>query len=180
MKNKLTIIIICNAILFAVQTSFCVAQSQTKKIDQEKSSIEFTIKNLGVLTVSGCFNKFSGTAIITSNQLTTLESAIQVNSIETNDKERDKTLKSDSYLDAETFKTITFYSQEISNRHIIGILKIKDVEKQVHLPYKIDDSDRLLISTEINRKDFKLDFGNMDSLIGNTISISIKAAFITN
>lgn len=180
--NKRFIIKSLIVLLFLIgQGSFCLAQTKTYEIDVEKSTIAFKISNLGILMVVGNFHNFSGSFIISNDNLQSIESEISVGSIDTKDKSRDKILVDEAYLDMNKHPTFSFYSTKINNtlksKLIIGMLKIKDVEKEISMPFKLlkdGNSFYIKISTTLSRKEFKLDFGGMNSLIGDVIKIELE------
>ncbi|NAS31890.1 hypothetical protein GTQ40_12960 [Flavobacteriaceae bacterium R38] len=159
------------------QCSLCFAQTTVYQIDYQKSKVAFSIAHMGFLTVKGQFDDFSGKLAFNSNGvLQTIESKISVKSIHTGDESRDKSLRSDAYLDADKFPQIRFYSSEINpSTHIItGFLKIKEVEKKISMPFKINQKGLITISTTLKRSDFKLDFGATDVLIGKNINVELE------
>lgn len=165
----------------ALQISFCEAQIRTFEVDSESSDLSFSVSHLGFLTVDGNFEEFTGKCAFLSDTIVSLEGRINVGSIETGDKTRDQSLKSDAYLDSASYPLITFVSTEIqySNRPVvIGKLKIKDQERIIQLPleYSFSEDKRscfIKTSTTINRNDFLLDFGAMDALIGDEILVKL-------
>jgi len=185
--NKL--IIIKNLIalfIFLGQGSFCFGQSQEYKIDLENSSITFKVSHMSVLTVNGEFQEYSGRLCYNEQELLSINSSIVVESINTKDKSRDATLKSERYLDVKNYPLIIFTSTDIkvtsSSKTIKGSLKIKGVTREIELPYKKIKSKNpeltfIKISTQISRKDFDLDFGPMDVLIGNNVKVELKIVF---
>jgi len=137
------VIIIKNLIalfLFLGQGYFCFGQTQEYKIDLANSTITFKVSHMGVLTVKGEFLEFSGTLRFNEQELLSIKSSIIVESIDTKDQSRDATLKSDGYLDVKNYPLISFTSIAIqvtsSLKTIRGILKIKEVSKEIELPFQ--------------------------------------------
>lgn len=168
------------------QVFFCFSQIQEYKIDLANSAITFKISHMGVLTVKGEFQKFSGTLVFNEQELLSIKSSIVVESIHTKDNSRDATLKNEGYLDVKNYPLISFTSTDViitsSSKEIRGILKIKGATKEIELPYKKIKSKNpelnfIKISTQISRKDFNLDFGPMDVLISNNVKVELKIAF---
>lgn len=157
-----------------MQGNFCFGQTDTLVIDSKASQVAFTIKHLGVLNVDGKFGRFDGSITFKKGKPQYIESIIDVASIGTNDSVRDRTIVSEGYLDAESFPLISFVSKAISENTIIGVLRIKNVEKQIEMLYSIDENSFLIISTTLSRAKFKLDFGAMNGLIGDKISVNLK------
>ena len=166
--------------LFIIVTGlgfYCFSQTETSPIDSSASVVSFSVSHLGFLTVKGKFKVFSGIVIEDVNgRLKAIESSIEVYSIDTGDKARDRTLKSDTYLDAEKYPLISFQSTSIDNNSITGRLKIKNISRKIQLPYVINSTHKksfYTISAQLKRSDFKLDFGSMNALIGNPIKIEL-------
>ena len=162
------------------QTSMGFAQS-SYTINAKASEINFEISHMKVMTVKGCFHDFGGEVIADKTSIKEISSKINVKSIDTKDTSRDKSLLNDKYFDAETFPFISFKSLHIrstdSGYVIDGLLKIKDVEKKITFPYKVTREDGVLhfyADTVINRKDFNLKFGLMDTLVGKEVNITLK------
>lgn len=161
---------------------YSCTQAQTYVIDKTRSQIIFKIKHMGVLNVNGTFNDFSGGIIIKDRELKSVESRIVVNSIDTDDKTRDASLKNEAYFDTQKYPYLYFHSLEIEinngEQYIIGLLKIKNIEKEVKIDYNLEEdanNNKLSLkgTTKINRKEFNLDFGTLDALVGNTITITL-------
>ncbi len=170
-------------------TIFCEAQNRTFELDPESSVISFSVSHLGFLTVEGTFGEFSATCEIRTNTIAFIHGQINVGSIETGDRTRDRSLKSDAYLDSASYPLIQFESTGIkrtSNETIVtGKLKIKDQERFIAIPIQYSLSqDKMNCSvnakTIINRKDFHLDFGAMDALIGEEITVDLDLSFRIN
>lgn len=188
MPNKISVIKNVIALFLLLgQGNYGFGQTDQYEIDLENSSIRFTISHMGVLTVKGEFQEFSGALSFNNKKLLVIECAIAVESINTKDKSRDATLLDKGYLDANEYPFISFISTTVGttsrSKLIKGILKIKDVEKEILMPFQmIRSKDSKLaylnISTVLRRTDFDLDFGPMDVLIGNDIKVVLKIAFL--
>ena len=138
---------------------------------------------MAFLTVNGKFTDYEGNLSIHNGKLQSVDCKIIVQSLDSNDKTRDESLMDKAYLDAEIYPFIRFSSTKIvstgNTSLITGILRIKNREKKVSIPYEMRLSkDRkeiqLRLATELNRKDFGLDFGPMDTLIGENINVDIE------
>jgi len=89
------------------------------KLDTTHSEVVFKVKHLVITTVTGHFRSFDGT-VETEND-TDFSSAkvdftIDVNSIDTNQADRDGHLKSADFFDAENHPNITFVSTSIEKK----------------------------------------------------------------
>lgn len=135
------------------------------------------------LSVAGEFHRFSGHFILNGATVESLESKVEVQSIDTGDNVRDESLKGQAYLDTNQYPTMNFVSTQIETtpdaKIMMGKLEIKGVEKQISMPFKYHFTHKtkelsIKISTKISRADYKLDFGPMDILIGDTIKIEME------
>jgi len=165
------------------QGSFCLAQPKTYQIDASKSSIAFEVTHLGILKVNGQFRDFSGVFIFDEEKLIHLESKIEVNSINTEDKSRDQSLVDEGYLNAKEYPFIHFKSISVVNNLITGMLTVKGVEKNIEIPFhltKNKDLFQIAMSTQLSRSDFNLDFGAMDGLVGDRIQVELKIVNLPN
>jgi polyisoprenoid-binding protein YceI len=106
-KLTLAIVAIIALASFALQTLWTQ--------DKAHSELLFSVKHLGVSTVSGYFKDFD--AKITSNKAdfsdASFELTAKVNSISTRIDMRDNHLKSADFFDAEKFPTLTFKSTSV-------------------------------------------------------------------
>jgi polyisoprenoid-binding protein YceI len=116
------------------------AFSSTYKLDESHTNIGFKIKNLGIATVKGKFNKFegSGTFDPKTKQINKLAVKIQATSIDTNEADRDKHLRSNEFFDVKKFPLLTFESTKVEYKakiakKIHGKLTIHGVTKAIVL-----------------------------------------------
>lgn len=172
-------------LLFACWSFSEQAQTRTLNLQVERSSISFSIEHMGFLTVDGSFSEFEATMHLENNIPSSVTGTIKANSIATGDSNRDQSLIGESYLDTKNFPVITFNSHgmESSGEHfrIEGALKIKDIEKAISIPCYISMNQGLILKMQgeviILRKDFNLDFGAMDALVGEEILVNISLEF---
>jgi len=112
----------------------------TYKIDPAHSEIIFKVRHLVISTVSGTFSKFD--AIMECNKPDFTDAVItfeaDVNSVSTNNEQRDAHLKSDDFFNAEKYPKITFKSTSIEkkgdNEYVLhGDITIRDITKNIAL-----------------------------------------------
>ena len=170
-------------VFFTGQVLSAFSQNQFYDIDVNNSDISFKISHMAFLTVNGNFGDFDGKISLNDSTLISVNCKIKVQSINTKDKTRDESLLDKVYLDAENHPFIRFRSKEIDTDlvtpQLIGIIKIKDVEKKVSMPFELNHVEdgkkiHLEIETTLNRRDFGLDFGQMDTLVGDDIKVTIE------
>lgn len=83
-------------------------------IDPSHSSIEFSVKHLGIATVRGRFRQFSGSVELDeANRPRAISAAIDAGSVDTGVAQRDAHLRSPDFFDAERHPTLTFESTAI-------------------------------------------------------------------
>ena len=103
-------------------------------IDPTHSEVSFKVKHLVISTVTGYFKSFEGGAESSSDdfQGAKVSFTADINSIDTNQADRDNHLKSADFFDAEKFPKMSF-SGVLNGSTLTGDLTIKDVTKTVDL-----------------------------------------------
>src|SRR5580693_192566 len=86
-------------------------------LDPAHSEVEFKIKHMMISTVSGKFSKFDASVETDGENFTTarVTFTIDVDSISTNNEQRDGHLKSVDFFDTANFPKITFVSTKYEN-----------------------------------------------------------------
>jgi len=162
-------------------------------IDPSHSSFEFIVRHLVVTKVKGRFGAFEGTITVDPSDphASTVAISIQVASVGTGDEQRDAHLRTSDFFDAEAFPTITFRSTAVrpegSDYEVDGELTIKGVTKPVTLALEYNGTSAdpwggtragFSAETEVNRRDFGLDFDvKLDTggaLVGEKIKIQLE------
>ncbi len=130
------VILLSGAVLLLAAT----ASADTWNFDIPHSSVGFTVTHLVIAKVHGKFNDFGGTIEFDGKNVEggSIDVAIQMASIDTDNEKRDNHLKSPDFFDVEKFPVMTFKSRKIvdeegNNFKIIGDLTIRDVTKEVTL-----------------------------------------------
>ena len=90
----------------------------TYKIDAAHSEIAFKIKHLVISTVTGNFSKFDATMESNNEDFTDASISFEadVDSITTNNEQRDAHLKSEDFFHAQEYPKITFKSTSIEKK----------------------------------------------------------------
>ncbi|MCB9062294.1 MAG: polyisoprenoid-binding protein [Halobacteriovoraceae bacterium] len=167
------------------------------KIDHSHTKIEFEITRMKYSTTTGQFNKFDGTFDYdTKTQLLkNLVVNIDPSSIDTNETDRDKHLRSSDFFDVEKYKSAQYTAKDIKvplgkESQIYGVLNLHGVKKEVPLKVIIQGpvtdpwgNSALIIKADgkIIRKDFNLNWnkalggGLKDFLIGDEAMLRIRA-----
>ncbi len=162
----------------------------TYKIDAAHSEITFKVKHLMITNVTGNFTKFDATLESSKEDFTDAKISFEadVDSISTNNEQRDGHLKSEDFFAAEKFPKLSFTStsfNKVSNDEykLVGDLTIRGVSKSVELtveyggtatdPYGQVKSG-FEISGKINRKDFGLVWTATTEAGGIVVSDEVK------
>jgi len=106
-------------------------------LDPTHSEVQFKVKHLMITTVTGYFNSFQVEAETADEQFTNVNTVVftaDVNSINTNNEQRDTHLKSADFFDAENHNEIRFVGNKYENTggddfKLHGELTIKGVTK---------------------------------------------------
>ena len=139
-------------------------------IDPTHSEVSFKVKHLVISTITGYFRKFEGAAESASDDFNgaSVFFTADIDSIDTNQADRDGHLKSTDFFDAENHPKLSF-DGKISNQgggySLVGHLHLRGVSKEVELevnfggvvtdPYGQTKAG-FEIEGKINRKDFGL------------------------
>lgn len=164
-------------------------QALTYNLDPARTTIEFKVKNMGIMYVKGVFEKFKGTVYIdeTDSMKSKVDVSIETASINTGINKRDNHLRSDDFFDAAKFPAMTFVSTRIEagadkdKLKVIGNLTIRGVTKSVVLiaegPKNLQgDLKRGYSATAtVNRQDFGVSWG---AIISDEVFITINAELL--
>ncbi|CAN5252997.1 YceI family protein [soil metagenome] len=159
-------------------------------VDPAHSEILFKVKHLMMTTVSGYFRKFH-VEVETEGEDFTKASKIlfmaDVNSVDTNNEERDAHLRSTDFFYAENHPQITFegidYERDGDDFQLHGDLTIRGVTKRVTAYVEFsgvlkDQHDNtkagFVVDTKLNRKDFGLVWNAITEAGSVVVSDEIK------
>ncbi|MBK0370323.1 YceI family protein [Flavobacterium agrisoli] len=163
-------------------------------IDPTHSEIGFKVKHMMFTNVSGRFNVYEGTVTTEDDSFENaqIDFKAAVNSIDTNNNDRDNHLKSADFFDVENHSHLTFQSTgfkkiEENEYELSGKLTIKGVEKDVKFPVEFsglmtdpwgNTKVGLNILGKINRKDWGLNWNSAletgGVLVGDEIKMNIE------
>ena len=106
-------------------------------LDPAHSQVQFSVKHLGISTVRGTFQQFSGRIDEENGQATAATIEIDVASINTGNDQRDGHLRSPDFFDAENFPKATFsltkFERTGDDVTATGDLTIRGITKPVTL-----------------------------------------------
>jgi len=110
------------------------------KIDPAHSEVQFKVKHLMITTVTGYFKHFDLEVETDGDDFTKAKKIVftaDVDSIETNNAQRDTHLKSSDFFDSENHKQIKFvgkrYEQAGEDYKLTGDLTIRGITKSISL-----------------------------------------------
>ena len=159
------------------------ALAQTYRLDPSHTTIQFKVRNMLIMNVTGVFEKFRGTVHIDENDMSksTADVSIETASINTGINRRDDDLRSSGFFDVAHYPAMTFVSTKVEpgaagTLKVTGNLTIKGVTKEVVLavegPKSLQDHVRLAASATatVNRQDFGVSKG---SVIADEVYITI-------
>jgi len=169
----------------------------TWNVDKGHSEIGFQIRHF-VTKVRGRFTDFSGTIVANpaKPEASSVEFAIKATSIDTDNENRDKDLRSANFFDVEKFPEISFKSSKVKaagkDRYdVTGTLIMHGVSREITLPVtflgSVPTKDRqgregakagFETSVTLNRKDFDITYNrpidNGGLMLGDDVLIQIN------
>lgn len=162
----------------------------TYKIDTAHSEISFKVKHLMITNVTGSFTKFDATLTAEAPDFTdaVITFEADVDSINTNNEQRDGHLKSEDFFAAEKYPKLSFVSTgitKINNEkfNLNGNLTIRDITKPIELSVEFGGTmvdpwgqtkSGFEISGTINRKEFGLVWSATTEAGGIVVSDDVK------
>lgn len=168
------------------------------KIDTAHSEIQFKVKHLMITTVTGHFRKFDLNADTVTDDFATAKTirfTADINSIDTNNAQRDAHLRSADFFNAEKYNQLRFvgtkYEPDGDEAKLFGELTIKDTTKPVVLNVEhggiVDDpygqtKAGFTINGKISRKDFGLTWNAVTEagqiVVGDEIKIQAEIQLV--
>ena len=167
-------------------------------LDPTHSEIQFKVKHLLVSTVTGHFKNFTATVDTDGDDFTTAKVHLtaDINSISTNNEQRDAHLRAGDFFDAENHPQLIFEGNKLEKTgldeyKLHGDLTMRGVTKPITLnvefggivqdPWGFTRSG-FNITGKINRKDWGVSFGMVSEtgalLLGEDVTISANAEFV--
>ena len=168
----------------------------TWALDPTHSEVTFSVKHLAISKVRGIFERFTASIVTAEDpSASTVEASIEVASINTNQKDRDKHLRTNDFFKADEFPNITFTSTSVllndDDITVVGDLTLRGVTKSVTLSGEFGGTVTdgygqtkagFTASTKINRHDYgvswnaALEAGGLT--LGDEISINFELQFV--
>jgi polyisoprenoid-binding protein YceI len=173
------------------------AQPTTWVVDKAHSKVQFTVSHLVIAEVTGWFTEFDAKLVQTKEDFTTsrIEATIKTASIDTDEPNRDKHLRSDEFLSTEKFPEMIFRSTSVEKTgkdtyRVTGNLTIRDITKSIVLDTRFNGTVKdpwgnlkagFKATTTINRFEFgttwkmALDTGGL--VAGENVDITLLLEF---
>ena len=185
------------AIAFLAGAAGAFAQTPTKwTLDKSHSNVKFTVTHMVVSEVDGSFKNFDGTVEHSKADFSdaSVSFTVDVTSINTDNENRDKHLKSDDFFNADQFPQMKFQSTSFKpvggNKYQLeGNLTIRDITKPVTFDVVYGGSVNtqrgakagFKASTTINRFDYNLKWDRATEagglVVAKDVEITINAQF---
>jgi len=170
----------------------------TWALDAAHSEVNFKVRHLMVSNVSGMFKTFNGTVETEGDDISTakVHFTIDVNSVSTNNDQRDGHLKTGDFFDVENHPQIIFDSSNLEkaegdNYKLHGTLNMRGVSKEITLNAEYGGTTQdpwgntragFEVTGKINRQDFGVSFGMVTEtgglLLSNDVNISANVEFV--
>jgi polyisoprenoid-binding protein YceI len=174
-----------------------VVPTGTWSVDPAHSKVGFAVKHMGIATVRGEFTEFEGTLEIGED----LESAkaygtVKVQSVDTNEPQRDDHLRSPDFFDAQQHPELRFESTRIEalddeEFRITGNLTIHGVTNMVVLHADVQGTDidpwgnervGLEITGQLSRGDYDMKFnqalGSGNMLVADKVKLALDISAV--
>ena len=159
-------------------------------LEPTHSELQFKVRHMMISNVTGSFGKFNGTVTTEGDDLTTakVNFNIDVDSISTNNEQRDGHLKSADFFDAANHPQLVFESTEMKkesdeNYKLHGNLTMRGVTKPVVLDVEYGGTINdpwgytragFTIEGKVNRKDFGLAWSALTETGGLVVGDDVK------
>jgi polyisoprenoid-binding protein YceI len=181
------------ALLGALIAAPAFAEPVEWAVDPGHSHVGFGVSHMVVSEVEGEFKTFQGKVLLDEKDPTKsqVEFTIDAASINTNNEDRDKHLKSPDFFDVQKFPKLSFKASKISKAgkgyKLAGALTIHGVTKEVTLDATLSEAVQnpwgklvraVKVSGKIKREDFGLSWNKtLDKgglLVGSEVTLNVK------
>ena len=161
--------------------------ADTFKVDAVHSFVLFSVQHLGIANTYGRFNDISGTVAFDKDNPSnsSVELSVKVESLDTNNSIRDRSLKSPDFFDAKQFPTMTFKSTKVEGSgdtlKVSGDLTIHGVTKPMTVDFKKGGEGKGVFGEirgggetrfTIKRSDFGMNF--QQGAVGDEVNITLS------
>ncbi len=178
-------------------TTATLIPTGTWTVDHAHSKVGFAVKHMGIATVRGEFTEFEGTLEI-GDDLPAAKAygTVQVQSVDTNQPQRDEHLRSPDFFDGAQFPELRFESTEIDalddeEFRITGNLTIHGVTNEIVLHAEVQGTDidpwgnervGLEITGQLSRADYGMKFnqalGSGNMLVADKVQLALDISAV--
>jgi len=177
------------AIVFAILSAFVLSANaaDTFKVDPVHTFVLFSVQHLGIANTYGRFNDISGTVVFDKDNpsKSSVGLSVPVESLDTHNSIRERSLKSPDFFDAKQFPTMTFKSTKAEGSgetlKVSGDLTIHGVTKPLTVDFKKGGEGKGVFGEmrgggetrfTIKRSDFGMNFEQGE--VGNEVTIILS------
>ncbi len=169
----------------------------TWTVDPGHSSVEFSIKHMGIANVRGKFTEFEGTLEMKEELAASrARGSVNVASIDTGEAQRDEHLRSPDFFNVEEFPEITFESTRVEavdeeSSRVYGNLTMHGVTHEIKLEVLIQGTDTdpwgntragLEVVGKLKRSDWDMKFnqalGSGNVLVGDRVAVTLDISAV--
>jgi polyisoprenoid-binding protein YceI len=169
----------------------------TWTVDPAHSSVEFSVKHMGIANVRGKFTEFEGTLEIKEELAASrARGSVKVTSIDTGEGQRDDHLRSPDFFNAEEFPEITFEATRVEaiddeSSRVFGNLTMHGITREIRLEVVIQGTDTdpwgntragLEVVGTLKRSDFDMKFnqalGSGNMLVGDKVAVALDISAV--
>ena len=174
-----------NKLKYTITIFFWLLFANTAVFAQtNNTTIDFKIKNIGMY-VKGTFSEATISTNFDTDNISKsfIKATINVKSINTKNKKRDKHLLEDDYFDGNKYQQIKLQSTKIEKTGIhtyklTGKLTIKKTTKTITFPITVNKNAKgttINASFDLNRRDYGV--GGRSWVMSNTVKIQVTHTF---
>lgn len=167
----------------------------TWTLDKSHANLNFSVTHMMISEVEGSFKNFDATFTASKEDLTDakIDATIQVNSVNTDNADRDKHLQAPDYFDAAKYPTITFKGQSFKkvgerDYKLVGDITMHGVTKSITLdvvffgtaihPYTKKTVGGFKVTGKLNRKDFGVGADTPAAALSEEIAFRANLEFV--
>ena len=189
MKNERYKVMKPLTLVVALISAFVLSANaaDTFKVDAVHSFALFSVQHLGIANTYGRFNDISGTVVFDKDNPSnsSVELSVKVESLDTHNSIRDRSLKSPDFFDAKQFPTMNFKSTKVEGSgdslKVSGDLTIHGVTKPLTVDFKKGGEGKGVFGEmrgggetrfTIKRSDFGMNF--QQGAVGDEVNITLS------
>ena len=174
-------------VVMLILSSTCatVSAQDEYEIDNSHTSLVFAISHFNLSYTYGRFNKCAGNFQIEGGLANKFSFTIDAASVDTNEAERDKHLRSADFFDVDQFPEITFESTQIERvdgiYQVTGKMTMRGKSKQITMPVRLVGigkgpfgKERAGFFTKFTLKRSEFGMDKMLSAVGDNIAVTFS------